>query len=303
MATTLQAGTQTAPTEVIKGNPRRSPLADALAYLFLGLLAIFFLFPLAWMMLSSLKSGQDIATSPLAFDPRAMSFDSYGAMLANVPLLDGFKNTLIVILFKGGLELFFCPLAGYAFAKLRFRGREMLFNILLATLMLPVIVMLIPLLLEMGTFGWVDSYQALIFPGAVSAFAIFFMRQQFADVPDELIESGRLDGAGPFRIYWSIVLPIMRPAVAALAILTLLGIYNDFVLPVIVISSVDKQTLQIMLSYLATQINNASVGTAGTNAWGQILAASTLATLPLLILFIALQRHFVSGLMAGALKG
>jgi len=303
MATTLQAGTQTAPTEVIKGNPRRSPLADALAYLFLGLLAIFFLFPLAWMMLSSLKSGQDIATSPLAFDPRAMSFDSYGAMLANVPLLDGFKNTLIVILFKGGLELFFCPLAGYAFAKLRFRGREMLFNILLATLMLPVIVMLIPLLLEMGTFGWVDSYQALIFPGAVSAFAIFFMRQQFADVPDELIESGRLDGAGPFRIYWSIVLPIMRPAVAALAILTFLGIYNDFVWPVIVISSVDKQTLQIMLSYLATQINNASVGTAGTNAWGQILAASTLATLPLLILFIALQRHFVSGLMAGALKG
>jgi ABC-type glycerol-3-phosphate transport system permease component len=303
MATTLQAQTQTGTVEGTKGDPRRSPFADLLAYLFLGLLAVFFLFPLAWMMLSSLKTGQDIATTPLVFDPRAMSFDSYGAMLANVPLLDGFKNTLIVVVFKGGLELFFCPLAGYTFAKLRFRGREALFNIVLATLMLPVIVMLIPLLLEMGALGWVDSYQALILPGAVSAFAIFFMRQQMADIPDELIESGRLDGAGPFRIYWSIALPIMRPALAALAILTFLAIYNDFVWPVIVISSVDKQTLQIMLSYLATQINNASVGTAGSNAWGQILAASTLATLPLLILFIALQRHFVAGLMAGALKG
>jgi len=303
MATTAQTQTQAATAQVIKGHPGRSPLADTVTYFFLGLLAIFFLFPLAWKELSSLKSGPDIAGSPLVFDPSAMSLDSYVNMLANVPLLVGFRNTLIVIFFKGGLELFFCPLAGYAFAKLRFRGREALFNILLTTLMLPVIVMLIPLLLEMGALGWVDSYQALILPGAISAFAIFFMRQQMADIPDELIESGRLDGAGPFRIYWSIVLPIMRPAVAALAILTFLGIYNDFVWPVIVISSVDKQTLQIMLSYLATQINNASVGTAGTNAWGQILAASTLATLPLLILFIVLQKQFVAGLMAGALKG
>jgi ABC-type glycerol-3-phosphate transport system permease component len=276
---------------------------EVLTYIFLGLLGIFFLFPLAWMMLSSLKTGPDIATEPLAFNPAAMSFDSYVNMLRNVPLLDGFKNTLIVVIIKGGLEMFFCPLAGYAFAKLRFRGRDFLFNILLATLMLPVIVMLIPLLMEMGALGWVDSYQALILPGAVSAFAIFFMRQQMADVPDELIDSARVDGAGPFRTYWSIVLPIMRPALAALGILTFLGIYNDFVWPVVVISSTEKQTLQIMLSYLYTQINNASVGTAGANAWGQVLAASTLATLPLLILFIALQRQFVSGLMAGAVKG
>jgi ABC-type glycerol-3-phosphate transport system permease component len=282
---------------------RRIKVGDILAYLFLGILAVFFLGPLLWMILSSFKAGPDIATDPLGFNPRAMSLDSYTGMLKNVPLWTGFLNTIIVILAKGSMNLFFCPLAGYAFAKLRFRGRDVLFTVLLATLMLPVIVMLIPLLLEMGALGWVDTYQALIFPGAVGAFYIFFMRQQMADVPNELIDSGRVDGAGPFRIYWSIVLPMMRPALAALAILTFLDIYNDFVWPVIVTNSLDKQTLQVMLSYLYTQINNASVGTAGANAWGQVLAASTLATIPLLILFVALQRQFIRGVMAGALKG
>src|SRR5690348_18497352 len=120
MATTLQAGTQTAPTAVIKGDPQRSPLTDVLAYLFLGLLAVFFLFPLAWMMLSSLKTGQDIATSPLVYEPSALSIDSYGAMLVNVPLLAVFMNTLSVDVFKAGLELFLSHLAGYTFAKHRF---------------------------------------------------------------------------------------------------------------------------------------------------------------------------------------
>src|SRR5215218_3835863 len=228
MATTVQTETPSriGTAHAVSRQPGGSRLTDLLTYLFLGLLALFFLFPLAWMILSSFKAGPDIATEPLVFNPAAMSLDSYFNMLANVPLLTGFQNTLIVVLFKGGLELFFCPLIGYTFAKLHFRGREFLFNFVLATLMLPVIVMLIPLLLEMGALGWVDSYQALIVPGAVSAFAIFFMRQQMADVPDELIEAGRLDGAGPFRIYWSLVLPIMRPALAALAILTFLGIYN-----------------------------------------------------------------------------
>lgn len=282
---------------------RRIKLDDVLAYLFLGVLATFFLGPLLWMVLSSFKTGPDIATDPLGFNPEALTLGSYIEMLKNVPLSVGFKNTMIVILFKGGLNLFFCPLAGYAFAKLHFRGREVLFTVLLATMMLPAIVMMIPLLLMMGNLGWVDTYQALIFPGAVAAFYIFFMRQQMADVPSELIDSGRVDGAGHFRIYWEIILPMMRPALAALGILTFLDIYNDFVWPVIVTNSVDKQTLQVMLSYLYTQINNSSVGTTGANAWGQILAASTVATVPLLILFVAVQRHFIRGVMAGAMKG
>lgn len=285
------------------GRLRDNFFSDLVMYVLLSIFGIFFLFPLVWMILSSFKLGPDIASRPLSFDLSSMSLDSYTSLLRNVPLLTGFKNTLIVVVFKGGLNLFFCPLAAFAFAKLRFRGREALFTITLATLMLPPIVMLVPLLLEMGRLGWVDTYQALIFPGSIAAFYIFLMRQQIADVPDELLDAGRVDGCSAFQLYWLIVAPVMRSALAALAILTFLDIYNDFVWPVVAINSANMQTLQIMLSYLQTQINNASVGTAGANAWGQILAASTLATLPLLILFLVMQKQFIRGLMAGALKG
>lgn len=283
--------------------PKRFPVSTVLMYLFLGVLALFFLFPLAWMILSSFKQGPDIATAPLSFDFRTASLANYQAMLRNVPLATGFKNTLIVIFFKGGLTLICAPLAGFAFAKLRFRGRETLFLIVLATLMLPPIVMLVPLLLQMGQLGWVDSFPALILPGAIGAFYIFLMRQQIADVPDELLDAGRVDGCTTFQLFWRIVLPIMRPALAALAILVFLDIYNDFVWPAIVTNSVEMQTLQVMLSYLYIQINNASVGTAGADAWGQVLAAATVATIPLLIVFIVLQKQFIRGIMAGALKG
>ncbi|MAU08289.1 MAG: sugar transporter [Anaerolineaceae bacterium] len=284
-------------------NRPRVRIGDLVTYAALLVLALFFLFPLAWMMLSSFKPGQQIASAPLYFDVSTFSLQNYEDMLANVPLWVGFKNTFIVILLKGGITLFFAPLAAYAFAKMRFRGRDLLFNILLATLMLPPIVMLIPLLLQMGALKWIDTFQALVLPGAIGAFYIFLMRQQIADIPDELMEAARIDGCNSFQTYWQIVIPIVRPALAALAILVFLDIYNDFVWPTLAIHSIDMQTLQVMLSYLYTQINNASVGTAGANAWGQVMAASSLATLPLLIVFIVLQRQFIKGIMAGALKG
>jgi multiple sugar transport system permease protein len=267
------------------------------------ILTIFFLYPLYWMITSSFKPGEDIATAPLSLDISNWSLDNYTGMLSAVPLGIGFKNTAIVILGKGALNLFFCPLAGFAFAKFRFRGRNLLFSLMLATLMLPPIVFLIPLLLEMGLIGWVNTYQALIFPGAVGAFYIFWMRQQIADVPDELLDAGRIDGCSAFGLYWRIVLPVIRPAFAALAILTFLDIYNDFVWPVIILNSNDMQTLQVMLSALYTTINNAQVGTTGHDAWGEVLAASTLATLPVLVLFVSLQRYFIRGVLAGSVKG
>lgn len=282
---------------------RRFSIGRAFIYLFLFGMSAFFLFPLVWMFLSSFKPPTDIAAVPLQFDLSTFSLANYDAMFRNVPILSGFKNTLIVILLKGSITLLFAPLAAYAFAKLRFRGRQFLFNIVLATLMLPPIVMLIPLLLQMGSLGWVNTFQALVLPGAISAFYIFLMRQQFADVPDELLDAGRVDGCSSFQLYRLIVLPMMRPALSALAILVFLDVYNDFVWPSLVTNSIDMQTLQVMLSYLYTQINNAAVGTTGSNAWGQVMAASAIATIPLLIVFIVLQRHFIRGIMAGALKG
>lgn len=282
---------------------RRITAGKIFIYLFLFGMSAFFLFPLVWMFLSSFKPPTDIAAVPLQFDLSTFSLANYEAMFRNVPILSGFKNTVIVIILKGSITLLFAPLAAYAFAKLRFRGRQFLFNIVLATLMLPPIVMLIPLLLQMGSLGWVNTFQALVLPGAISAFYIFLMRQQFADVPDELLDAGRVDGCSSFQLYRLIVLPMMRPALSALAILVFLDVYNDFVWPSLVTNSIDMQTLQVMLSYLYTQINNAAVGTTGSNAWGQVMAASAIATIPLLIVFIVLQRHFIRGIMAGALKG
>jgi multiple sugar transport system permease protein len=272
-------------------------------FIALGLLALFFIYPLVWMVVSSFKTGPDIASQPLAFDLSAATLDNYRSLLRNVPLYIGFKNTLIVLIFKGSLTLIFCPLAGFAFAKFRFRGRNALFTLVLGTMMLPPVVMLIPLLLIMGRLGWVNTYQALILPGAINAFSIFWMRQQIAEIPDELLDAGRVDGCSPLDLYWRIVLPVIRPALAALAILSFLDIYNDFVWPVIAVNSIQMQTLQVMLSDLYNQINNMQVGAIGQNAWGQVLAASTLATLPVLILFIVLQRQFIQGILAGSVKG
>ena len=282
---------------------RRPTLGATLRYVALLLLTLLFLYPLFWMFISSLKPSDDIATTPLGLDLGHLSLDNYTSLLAAVPLWVGFKNTVIVVLCKGALTMVFCPLAGFAFAKFRFRGRNLLFALILGTMMLPPIVFLIPLLLEMGTLGWVNSYQALALPGAIGAFGIFWMRQQIVDVPDEMLDAGRIDGCSPFGLYWRIVLPVIRPALAALAILTFIDIYNDFVWPVVVINSGDMQTLQVMLSALYTQINNAQVGTAGQSAWGEVLAASALATLPLLVLFVVLQRHFIRGVLAGSVKG
>lgn len=284
-------------------NPWIGKIGLLCGYILLFILCFLMLFPLIWMIFSSFKPGDEILSRPLNLDLHTMTSSNYSILLANVPLWTGFQNTLIVLLGQGALTMFFCPLAGFAFAKLRFRGRRLLYTIVLSTLMMPPIVLIVPLLIEMGTLSLLDTYWALIFPGAIGAFGIFWMRQQISEVPDELLDAGRIDGCSQFGLYWRIVLPVIRPALAALAILTFLGIYNDFVWPLIAVSSTEMYTLQVMLSALYTQINNAQPGLTGSSAWGEILAASTLATLPILLLFLSLQRQFVRGILSGSVKG
>ncbi|MDW5595413.1 carbohydrate ABC transporter permease [Conexibacter stalactiti] len=269
-------------------------------YVALTIAAAVFVFPLVWMLMSSLKPADEIITAPFAFDPGAITFDNFRTAFDEVPLVDGFRTTAIVLLIRGGLTMLFCPLAGFAFAKLDFRGRNVLFGFILLTLMLPTLVLIVPLLLEMSELGWVNSYQALILPGAIDAFAIFWMRQTISAIPDELLDAGRIDGCNPFQLFSRIVLPVIKPALAALAVLTFLNIYNDFVWPVVAVGGGDKQTLQVVLSALATQVNASQLG---TNYWGQLVATSTLATLPVLLLFVVLQRQFMQGLLAGSVKG
>ena len=270
---------------------------------FLVLLTIGFLAPVAWALVSAFKPANDIIRSPLSFDPTSFTLDNYIAMFDDVPIASGFFTTGVVLVFKGAITLFFAPLAAYAFAKYDFIGKNLLFGTVLVTLMLPTIVLIIPLLLEMKQLGWVNTYQALILPGAVDAFAIFWMRQVISAVPDELLDAARVDGCTEFGIFWRVVLPVIRPGLAGLAVLTIMNIYNDFVWPVVIASSERMATLQVVLSTLAQNITGNRIGADYATVTGELLAASSVALVPLLILFIALQRHFINGILAGSVKG
>ncbi len=212
-------------------NPTRPASSQ---YVLLTLLALAFLYPIWWAISSSFKPAAEIITSPLSIG--APTLDNYRAMFADVPIGTGFANTALVLAVKGAMTMFFCPLAGYAFAKYAFPGKDLLFGVVLLTLMLPTLVLIIPLLLEMSALGWVNTYQALILPGSIDAFSIFWMRQTIAAIPDELIDAGRVDGAGEFGIFAKVVLPVIRPGMAALAVLTTMNVYNDFVWPVVAVN-------------------------------------------------------------------
>jgi multiple sugar transport system permease protein len=271
-------------------------------YAGMAVLLAAFLYPLWWMVSSSFKSGSEIVTSPLSFDLRDVTLDNYRAMFANVPIWTGFLNTAIMLVLKGGITLVFCPLAGFAFAKYRFPGKNLLFGFILLTLMLPTLVLVIPLLLEMSLLNWVNTYQGLVLPGAIDAFSIFWMRQVIAGIPDELLEAGKLDGCSALGLYRRIVLPVIRPGLAALAVLTFLNIYNDFLWPLVVVNEENMYTLQVVLSNLSQSIASAQVDSSPATVWGQLLAATTVASIPVVIIFILLQRHFVRGILAGSTK-
>ncbi|GAB3391925.1 carbohydrate ABC transporter permease [Amycolatopsis echigonensis] len=273
------------------------------SHAFLIVLTVALLAPVAWAILSSFKPAGEIIRHPLGFDPATFTLDNFRGMFQDVPIGSGFLNTGIVLVAKGAITMFCAPLAAYAFAKYRFAGRNLIFGAVLLTLMLPTIVLVIPLLLEMKELGWVNTYQALILPGSVDAFAIFWMRQVIAAVPDELLDAARVDGCGEFGIFWRVVVPAIRPGLAGLGVLTIMNIYNDFVWPVVTASSSRMATLQVVLSTLAQNISGNRVGSDYATITGELLAAASIALVPLLILFIVLQKHFINGILAGSVKG
>ncbi|MCG2798418.1 MAG: carbohydrate ABC transporter permease [Cellulomonas sp.] len=281
----------------------RRGLSAAAVQAFLGLLTLLFLAPVAWALVSAFRPANDIIREPLGLDVTAFTLDNFVGMFADVPIWHGFLNTGIVLVIKGSITLVCAPLAGFAFAKYDFPGKNLLFGTVLVTLMLPTIVLIIPLLLEMKELGWVNTYQALILPGAVDAFAIFWMRQVIAALPDELLDAARVDGCTEFGIFRRIVVPVIRPSLAGLAVLTVMNIYNDFVWPVVVASNERMATLQVVLSTLSQNITGHKIGADYATVTGELLAASSLALVPLLVIFILLQRHFINGILAGSVKG
>ncbi|MBC7273458.1 MAG: carbohydrate ABC transporter permease [Streptomyces sp.] len=287
----------------MKDKSLSQPRPGPLQYAVLAGLAVLFAYPIWWAITSSFKPPNEIVRAPLSFSPGSATLDNYRAMFQDVPIGTGFLNTVLVVAVKGAMTMCFCPLAGYAFAKYRFAGRNLLFGVLMLTLMLPTLVLIIPLLLEMSQLGWVNTYQALILPGSIDAFSIFWMRQTIAAVPDELLDAGRMDGAGELRIFTRIVVPVIRPGLAALGVLTAMNIYNDFVWPVVAVNDESHQTLQVVLATLAQNVTGNRIGADFSTVWGELLAAGSIAMLPVLLLFILLQRHFINGILAGSVKG
>ncbi|WP_406094794.1 carbohydrate ABC transporter permease [Kitasatospora purpeofusca] len=251
--------------------------------------------PFYWLVISATRSDGEIFSWPPKLLPGSHLGDNIGHLQDRVGLVRVLLNSLLVsgLQTLGGLVV--ALLAGYAFAKFRFRGRTVLFAVLLSTLVVPDQVMLVPMFKMMMSFGLLDSYQALILPGLCVPFAIFLMRQSLSAMPDELLDAARVDGAGELRVLFGIVVPVMRPVLAALGIFLFLGSWNSFVWPLIALRSTDMHTLPVALATLQ--------GMKANTDYGSILAGTAISTLPMMVLFLVLQRQFISGLLAGATKG
>ena len=259
------------------------------------------IFPLAWTFVSSFRPDQSFLVSPFTFGPSELTLSNYSNVVQNGNFPLGFKNTAIQVAVVLATTLFFCPLAGFGFAKFRFRGKRFLFGLMMLTLFFVPLTQYIPLLLEMNTIGWVNTYQALVIPLAISSFGVFWMAGAIGAVPDELLQATRVDGCGHFETWWRIIMPVIRPALVSLAVVTFLGAYNDYYWPLIIIQGSALQTIQLLLALL--QINPAQTATSFTSNWGPLLAGSSLVLLPTAVIFAVLQRFFATGLLQGSIKG
>jgi multiple sugar transport system permease protein len=286
--------------EIVEREHVRHPLKRTFLYLAAIGTSLLMIGPLYWMFGTSFKPSGDVFASPPKWIPDPWIFGNYHDVFTLLPFGRFFVNSVIVSVSIVVLNIVFDTMAAYAFAKLRFPGRNLIFFLLLITLMIPFQVNLIPLYRLMVFFHeinphlGVDTYSGLIAPSMIQVFGIFLMRQFFQSVPDEVLESARCDGASEFRIIWSIVFPLALPGMATLAIFTFLYSWNDFLWPLLVTSSDEMRTLPVGVALLARR---------NTINWGNTMAGTTLASVPMIVVFLMLQRRFIEGLTAGAVKG
>jgi len=273
----------------------RSATTTALWYVVLCSVALITVFPFAWVMLSSFKGPGDILFAvPPPLIPHDWTLANYAKVLAQLPIARFFANSIGVSLAVTALNVVVASLAAYPLAKMRFRGRDGIFYLLLGTLIVPVQLTYVPsFVLAVDVFHYYDSLPALVFPNLASAFNIFLMRQAFRAVPDELIDAARVDGARELRIWWQVLMPVVRPSVAAVAIFTFVTSWNDFLWPSLMLPTMDNKTLPVGLAALQGQFSS---------DFRSIAAGVTMTVVPILLFFVAAQRYFIRGL-AGAVKG
>lgn len=273
--------------------PRRRGWASAAKWVPIGIGLVVAVVPFLWMLSVSFRSERDLYGHPASLVPHAWTLHGYEGVWHQLPFLRLLLNTVV---FAGGttaLTLVFDSMCAYALARLRFRGRTLCFYLVLATLMVPFQVTLIPVFIELFHLGWLNTYQGLVVPRATSAFGIFLLRQSFMSIPSELDEAARIDGAGHLRTYARIILPLSKPALATVGLLNFMNLWNDLLWPLIVTSSPTMRTLPAGLTLFGGQhVTDHAV----------LLAGATISLLPLALAFFLAQRYFVAGVATTGLK-
>jgi putative chitobiose transport system permease protein len=283
------------PAVSVAGRRTRRGLEVVFWYGVLTFMALITVFPFAWIVLTALKGPGDVLFSvPPQFLPAHPTLDNFGRVLRALPIGSFFLNSIIVAVAVTVMNTLVAALAAYPLAKMRFRGREPVFYLLLATLIVPVQLTYIPsYILAVRVFHYHDTLWSVIIPSCASAFNIFLMRQAFRGVPNELLDAARVDGAGELRIWWQLMLPLVRPTLATVAIFTFVTSWNDFLWPSLMLPTPANKTLPVGLAALQGFFSS---------DFRSIAAGVTMTVVPILIFFIALQRQFVRGL-SGAIKG
>ena len=284
--------TRLAASTVVQQKDWRRPVARFLLYLILLIGGLGMVFPFVWMVASSLKNASDIYS--LSLIPPDPTLANYREVLNETPFARWFFNSLVVALITTASVAFFDSLVGYVLAKFRFPGRTVIFLLMLSTLMVPTEMLVIPWFVMSINLGWTDSYWGIMFPGVISAFGIFLMRQFFMGVPNDLIDAARIDGFSEFRIFWKIALPLVKPALAALCIFTFLGNWNAYIWPLIVVRSEEMRTLPVGIAFFSSEAGS---------AFHLIMAAAAMATVPVIIVFVIFQRQIIKGIALTGVKG
>ncbi len=268
-------------------------LARVFTYLGLALGSLIALGPLFWMISASVMATGEASTYPPRFIPHAITFEHYRALFTRLSVGHALWNSILIAVSVTVLSLFINAAAGYAFAKLRFRGRERTFRLLTLGLLIPTQVAMFPLFLLLKEMHLVNTYWGVIIPGLASIFGIFLVRQYALSIPDDLLDAARMDGASEIRVFLSVVLPVIRPILATLSIWTFLATWNDFLWPLVVLSDDRRYTLPVALASLVGEhVQDTEL----------MMAGSVVTVLPVLLVFLALQRYYISGVTAGSVK-
>lgn len=275
---------------------KRSAFTTALLYVMLLFFAAVFIIPFLWVLSTSLKGNEQIFVVPPEWIPKTLHFENYAKVFERMPFLQYLRNSLLVTGLSILGTVLTSSLVAYAFACLRWPGRNVLFIVILVTMMLPLQVTMIPVFVLFKELGWLNTFKPLIVPAFFGggAFNIFLLRQFFLGIPRDLSDAARIDGCSEFRIYWNIMLPLAKPALATVAILTFMFSWNDFLGPLIYLSDSMKGTLALGLSMFVGQ---------HATEWALLMAASVLMMIPMVLLFFFFQRYFIQGFMMSGIKG